>query len=162
VSSPAVYAFDRHRIVVAAEDSVASALVISALRRQGHCVALEPGVLAAGDFFSLTRCHLLISSLRVEGILRTDLLQELQRSLPTLPILYLPDEVASSAEPEAQLPLDLPTLCAPFTTAELVVAVQDLLPRPRAGTILARLVDQSALAKEHPTQVRQHPLDKPL
>ena len=119
-------------------------------------------MLAAGDFFSLTRCHLLISSLRVEGILRTDLLQELQRSLPTLPILYLLDAVASPAELEAQSALDLPTLRAPFTTAELLVAVQGLLPRHRAGTILARLVEQSGAAGEPPAQVRRQALEKPV
>jgi len=150
VISPAAYVFDRQRIVVADEDSPTSALIVITLRREGHCVALEPGALAAGDFFFLTRCHLLISSVRVEGRLRMDLLQELQHCLPALPILYLADASPSPTDLDAHLPLDLPTLRAPFTTGELLAAVRRLLPQLRAGTVLARLAEQSGPSSDAP------------
>lgn len=136
--------------MVADEDSVASARVISALRRDGHCVALEPGALSAGGFLALTRCHLLISGLRVEGILRPDLLQDLRRQLPALPILYLADAGPSPQDSSARLPADLPTLRAPYTTGELQAAVRRLLPQLRAGTILARLVGPALAAADRP------------
>ena len=150
MTPPTAYAFDRQRIVVADEDSVTAALIVSALRLEGHCVALEPGALAAGDFLLLTRCHLLVTSLRVEGALRTDLLQELRHCLPALPILYLADASPGPADPEAHLPPDLPTLRAPYSTGELRMAVRRLLPQLRVGTVLARAVEQPGAATDAP------------
>jgi DNA-binding NtrC family response regulator len=136
VSSPPPYAFDRQRIVVAEEDSATAALIIGTLRRDGHCVVHEPAALSPEHAFSLADCHLLISSMRVEGVMRTDLLEETRECLPALPILYLAN-VQSVAELEAELPEGLAVLHAPFTSAELQAAVLPLLPRLRTGTILA-------------------------
>jgi hypothetical protein len=134
VSSPTGYAFDRQRIVVADDESVTSGLIVSALRRDGHCVVLEPGALATDDFSALTRCHLMISSLRLEGDLRTDRLQELRQCLPSLPILYLAEANRGPADFD-EVPLHLPTLRTPFTTTELGAAVRDLLPGLCTGTV---------------------------
>jgi DNA-binding NtrC family response regulator len=141
VSSPLAYSFDRQRIVVADKDSITSALVIGALRRDGHCVALEPEALSDTDAFSLVRCHLLISTLRIEGLLRGDLLQELRQRFPALPVLYLADASPSAADLRGELPLDLPTLRGHFTMEQLQVAVRSLLPQLRLSTTLARVVE---------------------
>jgi hypothetical protein len=135
VSSPPVYAFDRQRIVVADEHSATAALIIGTLRGDGHCVVHEPAALLPDHSFSLAECHLLISSMLVEGVVRMDLLEETRECLPALPILYLAN--ASQSELEAELPEGLAVLRAPFTSAELQAAVLPLLPRLRMGTILA-------------------------
>lgn len=112
-------------------------MIVHTLRRDGHCVVQAPDALSATAFFSLAQCHLLISSIRMEGMTRIDLLEELRERLPVLPILYVADVRYSTTELEAQLPRDVPILRAPFTTAELQAAVRPLLPRLRTGTILA-------------------------
>jgi DNA-binding response OmpR family regulator len=135
VSSPPAYAFDRQRIVVADEHSATAALIIGTLRRDGHCVVHEPAALLPDHSFSLAQCHLLISSMLVEGVVRMDLLEETRECLPALPILYLAN--ASQSGLETKLPKGLAVLHAPFTPAELQAAVLSLLPRLRMGTILA-------------------------
>jgi DNA-binding NtrC family response regulator len=127
VSSPAAYDFLRHRIVVAEDDAVTSALITRTLRGDGHCVSLDPEALASSDV--LAECNLLISSLRVAGVVRMDLLEELRERWPDLPILFLAHE--------GPLPGELPTLCVPFTSKELQAAVRRLLPALHDGTVLA-------------------------
>jgi len=127
MSSPTAYAFDRQRIVVADEDSVTSALITSILGRDGHCVSLDPGALSSTGV--LAECHLLISSLRIAGVVRMDLLEELRERWPALPILFLAQE--------GPLPGGLPSLCVPFTREELQAAVGRLLPALHSGTVLA-------------------------
>ena len=126
--SPTAYAFHRQRIVVADDDSVTSALITRTLGRDGHCVSLDPGALSSTG--ELDQCQLLISSMRVAGVVRMDLLEELRESWPDLPILFLAHE--------GPVPGDLPTLCVPFTATELQAAVRRLLPALHSGTVLAR------------------------
>jgi DNA-binding NtrC family response regulator len=130
------YAFDRQRIVVAEEDSATAALIINTLRRDGHCVVHEPAALWPDRSFSFDHCHLLISSMLVEGMVRMDLLHETRECLPALPILYLANAGPSALE--TALPEGLAVLHAPFTPAELRAAVLPLLPQLRTGTTLAR------------------------
>jgi DNA-binding NtrC family response regulator len=131
--SPTAYAFDRQRIVVADDDSLTSALIIHTLGRDGHCVSLDPVALPSAD--NLDQCHLLITSLRVAGVVRMDLLEELRQRWPQLPILFLAHE--------GPLPGDLPSLCVPFTTVELQSAVRRLLPALTSGTVLALEIRES-------------------
>ena len=125
--SPIAYAFHRQRIVVADDDSVTSALITRTLGRDGHCVSLDPGALSSTG--ELDQCQLLISSMRVAGVVRMDLLEELRERWPDLPILFLAHE--------GPLRGDLPALCVPFTRAELRSAVRRLLPALYDGTVLA-------------------------
>ncbi len=141
MSSPLAYTFDRQRIVVADKDSVTSALVTGALRRDGHCVALEPEALSDTDAFSLVRCHLLISTLRVDGLLRADLLQDLRQRFPALPVLYLADASPSAADLQVELPPDLPTLRGHFTMEQLRATVRALLPQLRLSATVAPVVE---------------------
>ena len=137
--SPIAYAFDRQRIVVADEESVTTAMIVATLRRDGHCVALDRGALSA-PYAALSECHLLISSLEAEAVARIDLLDDLRQRVPALSILYVTDGIGSPANPEHALPDDVAVLHVPFTTGELQAAVGRLLPKLRAGTILARAV----------------------
>ena len=125
--SPTDYAFLRHRIVVAEDDAVTSALITRTLRGDGHCVSLDTEALwSSGE---LAECNLLISSLRVAGVVRMDLLEVLRARWPGLPILFLAHE--------GPLPGDLPSLCVPFTSKELQAAVRRHLPALHDGTVLA-------------------------
>jgi DNA-binding NtrC family response regulator len=132
--SPTAYAFDRQRIIVADGDTATTAAVVSALRRDGHCVAHAPEALLLAPASVLGECHLLISTMQVDGLVRMDLLGELRESLPELPILYL-----RSAETDEEVPRtsNVTVLRAPFTIEELQQAVRRLLPGLHAGTILA-------------------------
>jgi DNA-binding NtrC family response regulator len=127
VPSPAASAVLRYRIVVAEDDALASDLIIRTLRDDGHLVSLDPEALLSSEV--LAECHLLISSLRVAGVVRMDLLEELRERSPDLPILFLAHE--------GPLRGDLPALCVPFTRAELRSAVRRLLPALHDGTVLA-------------------------
>lgn len=125
--SPTAYAFLRHRIVVAEDDVDTSDLITRTLRGDGYLVSLDHEALSSSG--ALAECHLLISSLRVGGVVRMDLLEELRERWPDLPILFLAHE--------GQLPGDLPALCVPFTVQELRGAVRRLLPVIHNGTVLA-------------------------
>jgi DNA-binding response OmpR family regulator len=133
VSSPTAYAFDRQRIVVADGETATTALVLTILRHDGHCVAHAPEALLFAPAALLGDCHLLISTMRVDGHVRLDLLEELRESLPALPILYLRDPETDQETTRASEVTVLPT---PFTTEELQQAVRRLLPGLQAGTIL--------------------------
>jgi hypothetical protein len=86
----------------------------------------------------------MISSMRVDGAVRMDLLKELRNSFPALTILFLSNDPAGLPS-DPRLPDGLPTLRTPFTTSELQAEVRRLLPKLRAGTILARPSGQTAV-----------------
>lgn len=142
--SPTAYAFDRQRIVVAEEESVTAARIIATLRHDGHCVTHEPTAFSAPDLLALAQCQLMITSMRVEGEVRMDLLNELRDRLPTLTVLYLSNGASPTLDPA--LPDGLPVLRAPFTTLELQAEVRGLLPQLRAGTVLALHKGETATA----------------
>jgi DNA-binding response OmpR family regulator len=118
VTPRSAYVFDRQRILVADEDPVTCEMIVSVLREEGYCVSLEPAALSADHL--LADSQLLISSLRVAGAVRRDLLESVRASRPTLPILFLARE--------GPLPHDLPSLSIPCTPAELRAAVRRVLP----------------------------------
>lgn len=125
--TPDVSGFLRHRIVVAEDDAVTSDLIIRTLRGDGYRVSLDHEALSSSEH--LGECCLLISSLRVAGVVRMDLLEELRERWPDLPILFLAHE--------GPLRGDLPSLCVPFTSEELRAAVRRLLRTLHDGTVLA-------------------------
>ncbi len=143
MSPPTAYAFDRQRIIVADAETATTALVVSTLRRDGHCVAQAPEALLLAPAALLGECHLLISTMRVDGHVRMDLLAELRESLPELPILYLGN---SETDQEATQANAVTVLRTPFTTEELQQAVRRLLPGLQAGTILGLPVGRDLVA----------------
>jgi DNA-binding NtrC family response regulator len=115
---------------------------VSTLRRDGHCVAHAPEALLLAPAALLGECHLLISTMRVDGQVRMDLLAELRESLPELPILYLGNPEADQEATQAKA---VTVLRTPFTTEELQQAVRRLLPGLQAGTILGLPVRRAAV-----------------
>jgi hypothetical protein len=142
VTFPIAYAFDRQRIVVADEESVTTTRIIATLRDDGHCVAHEPAGLSAPDSLAVAQCQLMITTMRVEGVVRMDLLKELRDRLPALTVLYLSNGASPTVDPAP--PDGLPTLRASCTTPELQAEVRRLLPQLRAGTVLARHSGETA------------------
>jgi hypothetical protein len=98
-----------------------TALVLTALRHDGHCVAHAPEALLLAPAALLGGCHLLISTMRVDGRLRLDLLEELRESPPSLPILYFRDP---ETDREATRASDVTVRPTPSTTGELQQAVR--------------------------------------
>lgn len=106
--------------------------VLQTLRKDGNAVFHAYDSLSAVQLaFSLDRCDLLISDTRVEGVPGVELIHQLRRRLPNLPILYMANVGRSTPELEAQLPPDVPILREPFTAEELRAAVRPFIPDGR-------------------------------
>ena len=128
MSSPASGDLGPPRIVVADEDQAIVAFVVGVLRQEGYAVFHAFDSVAAVELTSaLDACHLVITNTRVQGTAGIELIHELRRRLPELPILYLANLHQSTPELEAQLPLDVPILREPFSAEELRSSVRPLL-----------------------------------
>jgi CheY-like chemotaxis protein len=143
------YAFDRQRIVVAETDPVTATMIVATLRRDGHCVMEDPEALSGSSGW-LDRCHLLITTLPQEAVEGSDPLDGLRERLPTLPLLFVVGTLQAGAAADPRLSDDLSVLRTPVNPDELRAAVRRLLPQLRAGTVLARLMDQTAMVTEAP------------
>jgi DNA-binding response OmpR family regulator len=127
MSSPPAGPVPRH-IIVADEDRVVVALVIKTLREDGHAVFHAYDVLAATQLvFAIEPCDLVLTNTRVEGADGVELVVQLRRKRPTVPIIYLATNGRSTAEIERQLPADVPILREPFTAEKLRAAVNAML-----------------------------------
>jgi DNA-binding response OmpR family regulator len=116
------------RILVADEDPQVVAFVIQTLRRDGNAVFHAYDALSAAELaLSLTRCDLVVTNTRVDGVPGIDLIRYLRERLPQLPILYLANNGRSTPVIEQQLPADVPILREPFTADELRATVHALL-----------------------------------
>jgi DNA-binding response OmpR family regulator len=119
---------DRPRVVIADEDPSVVQFVIEILRTDGNAVFHAYDALSAAQLaFSLDRCDLLMSNTRFAGVPGIELILQLRRRMPDLPILYVANIGRSTPELEARLPHDVPVLREPFTAAELRAAVQPFL-----------------------------------
>jgi DNA-binding response OmpR family regulator len=128
VTPPLVrHATGRHVVVADADPKVVQ-LVIETLRQMGHAVFhAYDGRSAVELVYSLSSCDLVISNTNVGGVPGIDLIHQLRRDYPALPILYLANLGFTSAEIEAELPEDIPILREPFQPAELRAMVSRLL-----------------------------------
>jgi DNA-binding response OmpR family regulator len=116
---------DRPRIVIADEDPTLVQFVIRTLRKDGNAVFHAYDALSALQLAtSLDRCDLLISNTRVEGVPGVELIHELRKRHPDLPILYVANMGRSNPEIESHLPSGVPILREPFTAEELRAAVR--------------------------------------
>jgi DNA-binding response OmpR family regulator len=116
---------NRPRIVIADEDASLVQFVIRTLREDGNAVFHAYDALSAVELTTaLDRCDLLISNTRVEGVPGVELIHQLRKWYPDLPILYVANIGRSTAEIEAQLPSGVPILREPFTAEELRAAVR--------------------------------------
>jgi DNA-binding response OmpR family regulator len=117
----------RH-IVVADEDRDVVDFVIKTLREDGHAVFHAYDVLAATQLaFALDPCDLILSNTKVEGADGVELVVQLRRKRPEVPIIYLAGDGRSTPEIEQQLPADVPILREPFTAEKLRAAVNAML-----------------------------------
>jgi DNA-binding NtrC family response regulator len=123
----------RH-IVVADEDRSMVDRIIKTLREDGHAVFHAYDVLSATQLaLSLKVCDLVISNTKVEGTEGVQLIKQLRRERPGLPIIYLANTGRSTPEAEAQLPADVPILREPFTVEDLRGTVAAMLDGGEAG-----------------------------
>jgi len=114
---------DCRYIVVADENRAVVNFVIETLLNDGHAVfQAYDGWSAVQLALCLKMCHLVISNTRVRGVVGPELIEELRRRMPELPLLYL----ASPTEPESgltrRIPEDVTVLHEPFTAQELRTA----------------------------------------
>ena len=117
----------RH-IIVADEDRAVVAFIIKTLREDGHAVFHAYDVLAATQLaFALEPCDLVLSNTKVEGADGVELVVQLRRKRPEVPVIYLASHGRSTPEVERQLPPDVPILREPFTAEKLRAAVNVML-----------------------------------
>jgi DNA-binding response OmpR family regulator len=117
----------RH-IIVADEDRAVVASIIATLREDGHAVFHAYDALAATQLaFALEPCDLILSDTRVEGADGVELVVQLRRERPAMPIIYLASKARSTPEIERQLPADVPILREPFTAEKVRAAVNAML-----------------------------------
>jgi DNA-binding response OmpR family regulator len=127
MNSPTSGPVPRH-IIVADEDPAVVAFIIKTLREDGHAVFHAYDVLAATQLvFALDPCDLVLSNTKVEGADGVELVVQLRRRRPQVPIIYLATDGRSTAEIERQLPADVPILRQPFTAEKLRAAVNAML-----------------------------------
>jgi CheY-like chemotaxis protein len=113
---------------VADEDPAVVALIITALRQDGHAVFhAYDGRSAVELVYAMRQCDLVISNTRVDGMPGVDLIRQLRHDRPGQPIAYIANVGRSTPEIEAQLPPDVPILREPFTADELRTTVATLL-----------------------------------
>jgi DNA-binding response OmpR family regulator len=131
MNSPTLGPVPRH-IIVADEDRAVVDFVIKTLREDGHAVFHAYDVLAATQLaFALDPCDLVLSNTRVEGADGVELVVQLRRKRPQVPIIYLANDGRSTAEIERQLPADVSILREPFTAEKLRAAVNAMLDGKR-------------------------------
>jgi DNA-binding NtrC family response regulator len=120
--------FTGRHIVVADEDRRMVDMIIHVLRDDGHAVFHAYDVLSATQLaMALEVCDLVISNTKVEGSDGVELILDLRKRHPTLPIIYLANIGRSTPEAEAQLPADVPILREPFTVENLRGTVAAML-----------------------------------
>ena len=100
--------------------------MVDTLREQDHCVLRAYDGQAALELtLALQRRDLLVTDTNKPGLRGPELVREVRRRLPTLPILYIKN-LDSPGNPQDQLPPDVPILAEPFTSEQLLAAVRPL------------------------------------
>jgi two-component system cell cycle sensor histidine kinase/response regulator CckA len=117
------------RILVVDDDDAVRTVVSRALREEGYdVVAVGDGVAALDAVRTADLPYdLVVSNNHMPRMGGTELVAQLRRSHPQLPILHLDD---LSRSHQAELPADVPNLAKPFSLETLVAGVERLL----AGT----------------------------
>jgi hypothetical protein len=130
-------------------DPATAAVIVSTLRRDGHCVREDPDMLLA-HCSPLEGCHLLITTLNRHGAEASNSLDELRERIPALPLLLVAEAIEAGAA-GARLPDGFTVLHLPVNIDELRMAVRRLLPLLGGGTVLAGRVAESAIVTHAPT-----------
>ena len=129
--------FNRQRVVVVDDESVAAAFIIDTLRHDGHRVTRAGD--ASPEIFDLALrdCHLFICGPSVAGGRAIRLFNDLREHVPGLPILCVAAATGWTPQQEARLPANVRLLREPLTAEVLRAAVRQLLARLSTGTTLA-------------------------
>jgi DNA-binding NtrC family response regulator len=129
---PRTPAGDSRRIIVADEDPKVVAFILKTLREDGHAVFHAYDGLAAMELiFASERIDLVITDTRVAGLPGIQLVHEIRRNRPDLPMLYIANIDRSTPAIESKLPRDVPILREPFTANDVRSMVGPLLTAER-------------------------------
>jgi DNA-binding response OmpR family regulator len=113
-------------IVIADELPPLLDFMVRTLRGADYCVFQAYDGLSAYELtLGLRVVDLLITNTKMPGLSGPELIHQIRRQLPALPILYIRNP---GAGPLASLPPDVITLEDPFTPEQLLAAVRTLLP----------------------------------
>jgi DNA-binding response OmpR family regulator len=114
------------RIVATDDDPALLAVVVTTLRDAGHCVfAAYDGDSACEIALLIPELQLLITNTRLGTVSGRELIRRVRQEKPELPILHLGEPL-----PEADgLLMDVPTLREPFTSEQLLAAVEAVVGR---------------------------------
>ena len=137
MSPPSGFDFRRQGIVVADDDCPATALIIDALRLDGHRVSHVREVQFAAVDLALHGCHLFICGPGTGGMHAVHLLTDLRDNRPDMPVLCFATALRWTRRLEGLLPADITILREPFTAERVRAAVRPLLPLTSGGTTLA-------------------------
>lgn len=114
------------RILLLDDGPTVRQLVARWLAESGYEVVTLKDPLTALEFVSERGCDLVITNSVMSGISGAQLVVQLRRQFPTLPVLHLDDQ----AHPRAwEFPADVPTLNKPFKHDALCHSVRQLLKR---------------------------------
>jgi DNA-binding response OmpR family regulator len=114
------------RIVVTDDDPVLLTRVVTTLRDAGYCVFAAYDADSAFELSLLIPdLQLLITNTRLGTESARELIRQVRREKPGLPILHVGDPLP---DPEGLLQ-DVPSLHEPFSAGELLAAVRPLLQR---------------------------------
>jgi DNA-binding NtrC family response regulator len=129
---PRTPAGDSRRIIVADEDPKVVAFILKTLREDGHAVFHAYDGLAAMELiFASERIDLVITDTRVAGLPGIQLVHEIRRNRPDLPMLDIANIDRSTPAIESKLPRDVPILREPFTANDVRSMVGPLLTAER-------------------------------
>jgi DNA-binding response OmpR family regulator len=114
------------RIVVTDDDPILLTRVVTTLRDAGHCVFAAYDADSAFELSLLIPdLQLLITNTRLGTESARELIRQVRREKPDLPILHVGNPLP---DPEGLLK-DVPSLQEPFSSGELLAAVTPLLKR---------------------------------
>lgn len=116
---------DGRRIIVTDDNPNKLYALTQTLRDAGHCVfAAYDGQSALELVVQLPNIHLLITNTRLGLVDGPELMRQVRKRRPDLPILHVSHDGATAP---AATPAGVPTLTEPFSPNELLHAVRHLL-----------------------------------
>jgi DNA-binding response OmpR family regulator len=111
------------------DDPKLMAFLVSVLQKAGNCVfAAYDGNSACELAIMLPKLDLLVTNTRLGTVSARELIRQVRAEKPGLPILHIGEPLR---DPDGLL-ADVPSLAEPFTEAQLLTQVRELLARQRA------------------------------
>jgi DNA-binding response OmpR family regulator len=118
------------RIVVTDDDTRLLVILVKMLKDAGHCVFAAYDGLAACELAEyIPDLDLVITNTRLANLNAPDLIQRVRAAKPWLAVLHVGDPL-----PQTGPLADVPTLREPFSSGELLKAIDSLLELRQAGS----------------------------